>query len=167
MDLVVVRHAMAWDSDPGRWPDDRKRPLRPVGMRRFRAAARALARAVPHADAVWTSPWVRAAQTAAILQEEARWPKAQSVEVLATASSPAPVMRLVSAVARPGTLVLVGHAPSLDQLVTLAVTGRSRPALVELKKGGVACVRFENSVRTGAGELLWLMTPRFLRSVED
>jgi hypothetical protein len=36
---------------------------------------------------------------------------------------------------------------------------------VRIKKGGVACIRFDGVVEPGAGKLRWLLTPEALRSV--
>jgi phosphohistidine phosphatase len=166
VDLIVVRHATAWERDAERWPDDRLRPLRPLGIRRFRAACSGLAQLVSHVDAVWTSPYVRAVETAAILQQEAHWPVARAVEALGEGAPQGPVLRAVAAARGIATLVLVGHAPSLDQLVTLAVTGRQTPAIVALRKGGMACLRFETTVRPGAATLQWVAPPRLLRAIE-
>jgi len=33
MDLYIVRHAVAFDRDAERWPDDRERPLTPRGIK--------------------------------------------------------------------------------------------------------------------------------------
>jgi phosphohistidine phosphatase SixA len=167
LDLIVVRHAMAWERDPERWPDDRRRPLRPFGIRRFRAASRGLARLVSHADALWTSPFTRAVETAAILHDELRWPAPRAVAALGEGAPPAPVLRAIARARGVAVLVIVGHAPSLDQLVTLAVTGRQTPAIVSLRKGGVACLHFETAARAGAGVLEWVATPRLLRALDD
>jgi phosphohistidine phosphatase len=167
MDLLLVRHGVAWERDRERWPDDDERPLRPLGVRRMRAAARGLARLQGRIDLVWTSAAVRAAQTATLLYEDARWPAARPTAVLA---ENAPAMGALAAIARVrdvATLAVVGHAPQLDVLITLAVSGRQRPLVVRLKKGGVACVRFQSTVRAGAGTLLWAVTPRWLRALDE
>lgn len=167
MDVLFVRHGMAWERDAERWPDDRERPLRPIGARHMRAAARGLARIHGPVDVVWASASARATQTAAILHEDASWPVARTTAALA---EDAPASAALAAIARArevASLVLVGHAPQLDALVTLAVSGRQRPLVVRLKKGGVACVRFQATVRAGAGVLLWVATPRWLRALDD
>ena len=74
MDLYLVRHAIAFDFDTSQWPDDSQRPLTPEGQKRFSRAARAW-RARPSVDLVLSSPWVRAWQTAELLESEAGWPR--------------------------------------------------------------------------------------------
>ena len=73
MELYLVRHAIAGHADHARWPDDTQRPLTEEGIARFQPAARGLARIVPTVERVLSSPWVRAWQTAEILQEESGW----------------------------------------------------------------------------------------------
>lgn len=167
MDLLFVRHGLAWERDAERWADDRDRPLRPLGIRRMRAAARGLARVLPPPDALWTSPFVRAARTAAILREEASWPEPRALAALGEDAPPGPVLAAAARTRSLASLAVVGHAPQLDLVVTLAVTGRRRPAIVRLKKGGVACVRFEQAVRPGAGVLIWVATPHWLRALDE
>ena len=46
MEVVLVRHAIAAERDPSRWPDDRERPLTRQGEERMRRAAKGLAKVV-------------------------------------------------------------------------------------------------------------------------
>ena len=65
MRLIIIRHATAVPhGTPGYADEDR--PLTPEGEAKFREAARGLARAYDRPDALLTSPWLRARQTAAI-----------------------------------------------------------------------------------------------------
>ena len=73
LEILIVRHAPAMTRDPLQWPDDRLRPLSPKGERRFAEVAQGLAQLIPQVDRLLTSPWLRARQTAEILQREADW----------------------------------------------------------------------------------------------
>src|SRR2546429_181883 len=88
MDLLIVRHAIAFERNPKRWPDDGERPLSPEGMRRARKAATGLKRIANRPVRVLTSGLLRARQTAAILTEFAGWPKAVECAQLSPAESP-------------------------------------------------------------------------------
>src|SRR4026207_1372780 len=68
MKVLILRHAIAV---PAGTPDvdDRDRPLTPRGRKRFRKAARGLARILPRPDALFTSPLPRALETAEIAAE--------------------------------------------------------------------------------------------------
>jgi phosphohistidine phosphatase SixA len=170
MELYLVRHGIAEEPDAGRWPGDRERPLTADGIRKFRDAARGLARLAPAVDAVWSSPFRRAWQTAEILHAAAGWPAPEPCEELAPGRAAELALRLVAAAGRDGSaratsLAVVGHAPGLDEIAALAVFGRGGSPPFALRKGGVACVDFEAAVRSGAGTLVWLATPKLLRSL--
>ncbi|QYJ15969.1 hypothetical protein Rxycam_01799 [Rubrobacter xylanophilus DSM 9941] len=164
MNLYLVRHAVAHGRDPERWPDDGRRPLTPRGERKFRAAARGLARLLPRAGGVlFSSPYERAWRTARILAEETAWPGPVSLDALL------PGARVEEAAAflaeHAGTVVAVGHRPSLHRLAAYLLTGEAEGAEIRIKKGGVVHIGFEGALGPGTGELRWLLTPKMLRSL--
>jgi phosphohistidine phosphatase len=59
-------------------------------------------------------------------------------------------------------VAVVGHEPTLSQLVAWLTIGRDQ-AFFEFRKGGAARVLLRNQIAPAAGELCWLMTPRQLR----
>ena len=62
---------------------------------------------------------------------------------------------------RPETrLMLVGHNPSLTDLIGLLITGGDGPVPCELRKGGIATLV---SNADGGYRLGWLARPRLLR----
>jgi phosphohistidine phosphatase len=69
MELLILRHAIAFPRDSKRWPDDAKRALTMEGAKRARRAAAGLKRMAKRPTLVLTSPLVRARDTAAILAE--------------------------------------------------------------------------------------------------
>src|SRR5258707_15872816 len=89
MELLIVRHAIAFERDRHRWRDDGARPLSPAGVRRARKAAAGLKEIIKAPDLVLTSPLVRARQTAQILTDVAGWPQAEEVPELSP-QAPAP-----------------------------------------------------------------------------
>jgi len=147
-----------------RWPEDRLRPLSPVGVRKFRKAAAGLERLAGDMSCVLTSPLARARQTAEILTTVASWPRAQELAALAPGHAPAEVLTALreQAVA---TLALVGHEPGLSELLAVSVAGTGARFECELKKGGVACLAFSSPVRAGRARLEWLITPKVLRAL--
>lgn len=158
MDLYIVRHAVAFDRDSERWPDDGERPLTPRGAKRFRLMARGVGRIVPHVDALLASPLVRAWQTAAILTEEAGWPEAEVFRELEPGGTPSEVVRRLKGRAGADALALVGHEPGLHELLGHLLLGREGGWNGEMKKGAIAKVVFESEARAGAGRLEWLLT---------
>ena len=166
MDLYLVRHAVAFDYDPSQWPDDSQRPLTPEGQKRFKRAARGLKGLVPSVDVVLSSPWVRAWQTAEVLESEAGWPPPVASEALAaTGRAPAEVLQALQPFTGSNAIALVGHEPSLHELASYLLTGDTAHAQIEMKKGAVARLEVGEGLRPGAGRLLWLLPPRVLRSL--
>jgi len=163
-DLYLVRHAVAERRDPERWPDDSLRPLTLDGIERFRAVARGLRQIGVEVDAVLASPYARAWSTAEILREEAAWPSPEKCPAL---EPPSPLSTLADTV-RAGAdaeLALVGHQPQLSELAALLLAGSERSIRLELKKGGVLCLRFADPLEPGAVALRWSASPKILRSL--
>jgi len=163
VDLYIVRHAAAYGRDPDRWPDDSRRPLTPEGEEEFRRAARGLARIASRAHAVLSSPYLRAWQTAQILSELDSWPAPEPLPVLEPTLPPQKAALALEDYT--GTVAVVGHRPGLHELAAYLLTGEADGIEVTIKKGGVACIRFDGAAEPGAGELRWLLTPEVLRAL--
>lgn len=165
MQLLIVRHAIAFERDAKRWPDDGERPLTAEGVRRARRAAAGLKRITGRPGLVLTSPLVRARGTATILTQAARWPKAVDCDALAPGKSPEGVLEALRRKgANAGCIAIVGHQPGLGLLLALCLGG-ARPEAFELKKGAVVCLRFEGPPRAGQATLAALLPPRISRKL--
>ena len=163
MDLYLVRHAIAEPRDRARWPDDSQRPLSPEGTELFRLAARGLQRMGIEVEAVLSSSYVRAWQTAEILVDEAGWPAPTSAPELEPTSSASAALEL--AASRPESLLaLVGHEPDLSELASYALTGDPGEIAIQFKKGGVVCLRF-NGGPAARALLRWSASPKILRQL--
>jgi phosphohistidine phosphatase len=164
VELFLVRHAIAHDRDPQRWPDDGDRPLTEEGEELFRQAARGLARIVPSVDVMLASPFVRAWRTAEILVEEAGWPAPERCEPLEAGR---PIAGLIKAMRQRkglGSLALVGHEPDLSDLAARLLAGREDALVIEMKKGGVASLMVGDDLSSAS--LRWLATPKILRALD-
>lgn len=162
MELLVVRHAIAFERDGRRWPDDGARPLSPAGIRRARRAAAGLKEFSKAPDRLLTSPLVRARQTARILTEFAGWPRPEEVLELSPGGAAQAVWTLLGK-NRSKLIAIVGHQPDLGALLADCLVGNSGTLAIDMKKNAVACVSFEGSPRSGGATLRWLATPRILR----
>ncbi len=150
--LWLLRHG---DAEPHGVREDSQRELTPRGIDQSRAAGRALQALVGDFDAVFTSPKVRSAQTAAYACEALG---AQPVEhvPLASGFSERDARELLEAVGDDGRVLVVGHEPDFSQVVH-DLTG----ARADIKKGGIVGVRTEG----GDGELLVLLRPREIERI--
>ncbi|MDB6088190.1 MAG: Phosphohistidine phosphatase SixA [Gammaproteobacteria bacterium] len=167
MDLLIVRHAIAFDRNPKRWRNDSDRPLSPEGMVRARKAATGLKRIAERPACVLSSPLLRAKQTATILTEYAGWPKAVECVELSPDESPEVMFRVLAA-RQEKVIAVVGHQPGLGRLIGSSLPARFpggvSPEAFELKKMGVAFLSFSGTPRAGGGTLHWLVPPRILRA---
>ena len=150
--LWLLRHgeAVPHESKP-----DFDRELTPRGERQAVAAGEALARLGLEFSACYTSPLVRARETAELAcQQLSVTPEDR--DALGKDFALADARELLAEHRDGDRILLVGHNPSFEQVVH-DLTG----ARVDFKKGGVAAVRV-----TGAGgELLALLRPRELESL--
>jgi phosphohistidine phosphatase len=148
MDLVLWRHA---DAEEG--GDDLARALTPRGAKQAARMAEWLEQRLPKNARVIVSPARRAQQTADPLSREA----STSSEI----APGAPAAAILKAAGWPrgsGTVVVVGHQPSLGAAAALAVTGKA--AEWRMKKGGVWWL----SVKAGESSpaVVAVMTPDLL-----
>jgi phosphohistidine phosphatase len=160
MKVYLVRHAVAYERDRKRWPDDSLRPLTPAGKRKFRKAARGLAGLLPARSPILTSPFVRTRQTAAILAAVAGGKVVEGRE-LAHGGTPRSIFELLKVHAGKN-VVLVGHEPEFGRLLAVML-GESKP--IPFRKGGAACVEFRARVAPGAATLSWFLPPKILRGL--
>jgi phosphohistidine phosphatase len=150
--LWLLRHgeAVPHESKP-----DFDRELTPRGERQAAAAGEALARLGLEFSACYTSPLVRARDTAVLACKQLNVTPEERAAV--GKDLDAETARDLMAEHGDGERVLVvGHNPSFAQVVH-DLTG----ARIDLKKGGVAAVRLD----AGSGELLALLRPRELESL--
>src|ERR1700752_2578787 len=117
MELLIVRHAIAFERNAKRWPDDRARPLSPRGVMRARRAAAGLKKLALRPARVFASPLERTTQTAAILTQYAGWPKAIPCRELLPGGSPQELIALL-AHTRGQRLAVIGHQPDLGRLIS-------------------------------------------------
>ena len=169
MDLLIVRHAIAFDRNPRRWRDDGDRPLSPEGMVRARKAAAGLKQITERPQCVLVSSLMRAKQTATILTEFAGWPKSTDCAALSPDESPEEILSIL-ATQKEKIVAVVGHQPGLGRLLAAClpaqVRGGVNPEAFELKKMGAALISFPKTARAGTGALQWLVPPRILRAAQ-
>lgn len=155
MDLWLLRHAAAHDrAKSGR---DEDRALTSDGVRRAREVAAGLASLDPGIEAVLSSPYRRALETAEPAAAALRLGKVAILPALEPFGGAAGVVAALAA-RKQHALLLVGHQPLLGALVGLLVFGDERRE-VPLRKAGVARISWEPR---GAGRLEALFPPKVL-----
>ncbi len=160
MELFIMRHALAGDPDPIRWSDDALRPLTAEGETRFAAMVETLAKRDFSPTIIATSPLVRCRQTAEIVSKSLPLkPTVVELEALAPGADLTQILTWTCSLPDK-SIAWVGHAPDVT-LLTAAMIGDGS-AGIRFKKGAVACIRFEDLIHRGRGELLWLATAKLL-----
>lgn len=157
MRLYFLRHGIAAERDA--WQgDDFDRPLTDEGRKRMAREAKTIAQLGLDLDAIITSPLVRAVQTAEIVAEALRMPKAPVAdERLGPDFDTRQLAAIQADHPEDGAIMLVGHEPTMSETIGRLI-GAAR---VDLKKGALACVELPDG-SSSAGELLWLAPPKLL-----
>jgi phosphohistidine phosphatase len=161
--LLLIRHAHAGDHDLNRWPDDRDRPLTDKGRKTHGRVSRLLGKLDLVPSLVLTSPWIRAAQTAAIVAETLGLPD-QPVPCDALATEP-DVARLAefTADAAPGaTVAMVGHSPWMEELASMLLGGSPTAVDMDFPKSGVMGIEVDQLAQ-GAGQLQFFIRPKMAK----
>jgi phosphohistidine phosphatase len=160
MRVILFRHGPAGTRDAARWPDDGLRPLTSRGEERTYGAASGLARLEPEIRIILTSPLVRAVQTARALESVLEDAKVETLAALRPGGSFREIIAALGRFADAESVALVGHEPELGKLAGTLVFGA--PSALPLRKAGACAIRFEGSIRTGTGRIVWFLTPKML-----
>jgi len=164
MEIYLVRHAIAAPRGVN-FHTDADRPLTQDGIAKMHRHVGALQKLRVHLDAVLTSPYLRARQTAEILAEGfVPRPMIQVCPALAPEGDLEDVIAELRQRPMTSAVALVGHAPDLGHLASLLLCN-SPEGDVELKKGGVCRIDAYRLAPPYQARLRWLLTARQLRLI--
>jgi phosphohistidine phosphatase len=169
MDLIFLRHGIAIDRDAPNAPaDDFARALTREGREKMTQIARAIRTLGIPIDHLLSSPLVRARETAELVaREQEPPPDVEILDLLAPGMDVDQVILFLDKqYSRDAAFCLVGHEPDFSTAVASLSFGVSSDDF-SLKKGGMACVRIRTLKPRPRGTLLWLLTPKLLRSAAD
>ena len=125
MDLILWRHAEAYDAEPGE--SDMQRALTPKGQKQARRMADWLTSQLPEGCKILVSPALRTLQTVEPLGR-----KFKIVPELAPGADPVAVLQAANWPHAKEPVLVVGHQPTLGQVAALLLSGR--PQEWEMKK---------------------------------
>ncbi len=169
MHLYIVRHGIAIDREDPKCPSDPERFLTPDGLKKTREVARGFATLGDAPKLFFSSPYVRAMQTAEIFADVLRHSetKIEKTEHLLPGAEPGGFFRELSRESArrksAESVICFGHAPQLDELIAFALG--SKRDLTALKKAGAACIALTR-VYPPTGTLIWVMPPKALRKLK-
>jgi len=126
MDLILWRHAEAFDADAGE--DDMERALTPKGQKQARRMADWLTSQLPDSCRILVSPAVRTLQTVEPLKR-----KFKVVQELAPGADAEDVLMAANWPNGREPVLIVGHQPTLGQVAALLLSGQ--PQDWQIRKG--------------------------------
>ena len=161
MDLYILRHGIAVERGTPGFEQDFDRPLTPEGEQKLRRITKTIRQLGLSFDLIISSPYIRARETAEIVANALSLQKQLEFRdtLGADGSPPELIAELAKIKPEPGSLLLVGHEPSLSTIITLLTSGSAQPFLT-LKKAGL-CKISVDALRVGrCAKLDWLLTPK-------
>lgn len=160
MKLYLVRHGIATQTIGGQVKTDSQRPLTDEGRAETRQVAGGLKRLGIAPAAIFTSPLVRAYQTAEILAEVFGVGNGMHVcEALAPAGTASDLFKMLKDHHRLEEVFLVGHEPDMGRLAASLLW--AGPELdIPFKKAGVCRIDIVSVPPTEPGTLKWFITPK-------
>ena len=164
MQVILVRHGIAEDFEPGSSTPDAERQLTGKGREQIEQVAKGLRRIAGYADCVATSPFIRAVQTAEVLVEEFSKEQPTRFEIADTLKCGMPVDAAMAWLANQDPrekMVLVGHQPDFSILMAHLTTSDGG-AYAKFSKAGACLIDCPGTPGARPGRLVWLMTPAML-----
>jgi phosphohistidine phosphatase len=158
--LYCIRHGLAGQF--GDYPDDSQRPLTKPGQEKTQRVAKRLRQLGIEFEVILSSPYLRAWQTAEILQAAGLSDRLESMDFLKPGRALEPLLAWLGTWQQPGAVAIVGHEPYLSTTAEHLVWGEAKNRFI-LKKAGVIGLDVPYSGQlAGACDLFWLVPPRLL-----
>lgn len=163
MNLYFMRHGIAADRAAGATADDRSRALTPKGIKRIEKEAQGLKRLSLSFDRILTSPLARALETAKIVAQVLQLQdRLAEMEELRPDQSVHDLLSGLAAQAADKEILLIGHEPLLSSTVSFLLSAKAG-AQIELKKGGLCCLKVDAVPAKKSAVLRWALAPKQLR----
>lgn len=164
MTLYLIRHAHAGESQPEN-PHDHLRPITRKGQGQADTLARACARLDIRFHRLFSSPYTRAAETAAPLTKHVRGGRLELLTELTGDDYAGVLGALQRTLAKTDAVVgLVGHEPYLGGLTSFLLSG-GPGTRVRFRKGML--LRLDGELKAGQLELHSALPPRLLKQLAD
>jgi phosphohistidine phosphatase len=162
LDCLLVRHGIAIEAE--KWDgSEENRPLTAKGKKRTRQAAAGLAALGCKPTRLFSSPLVRAYDTARLLRATVcPTLKVETRDELAAGASPEQMLSLLRSIPAESVAVCVGHEPLLGAVAGILLCGKPIAGLA-LKKAGAALIHLPDGPKPGQGALRWWLQPVQLR----
>ena len=159
MKVYLMRHGDAVPLGSPGFSKDPERPLTLEGRKKLQAICEGLKVLDPDWELIFTSPYLRAKETAQIVARHFEMENLIEESFYLTPRHRAEeIITMLGKHPSAKSVLLVGHEPAMSEHLSTFVFGQPRGA-IEFKKGGLALVEFSDKPEQGMGSLSWLMTP--------
>ena len=157
MNIYLIRHSDSEGISKGLKDSERK--LTPDGEYKIRNASLFWKNLIPEFDYIFSSPYLRALQTAKIIASVYNYKKEILIEKrLGCGSETESLMEILNSF-QSGDIAIVGHQPDLSNHLSRLISAEG--ISIEFKKGTIAKISFSNKVKEGKGVLEFLIPPGF------
>lgn len=157
MELYFLRHGLAGQHGDPQYKDDSLRPLTSEGQKKMCRAAQGMRILDLKFDAIISSPFLRAKQTAEIVAQAYKL-NHKKIYLTDRLLPPAPIKELLQEVHGhfpvSRNILLVGHEPHLTEMISSLMKCK-KPLAIDFKKGGLCSL----SISPGKATFNWLLTP--------
>jgi phosphohistidine phosphatase len=166
MNCLLLRHGIAVERDE--WEgSDADRPLTERGAKRVMQVAAGLNRLDVQPTHVFSSPLIRAIETAKIAHQSLQVRSAvRIVDVLLPDAPPDRLLSLLHDLPAESCVLCVGHEPHLGLVTSVMLAGRFSTAF-PFKKAGACLIELPIPVKPGHGILRWWLPPGQLRDMGE
>ena len=166
MDCVLLRHGIAVERDE--WEgSDADRPLTERGAKRVMQVAAGLNRLDVRPTHVFSSPLIRAIETAKIAHHSLRVRSAvRIVDALLPDAPPDRLLSLLHDLPAESCVLCVGHEPHLGMVAGVMLAGKPSTAF-PFKKAGACLIELPVLAKPGHGVLRWWLPPGQLRDMGE
>jgi phosphohistidine phosphatase len=167
MELYLLRHGVAVQRGTPGYKNDRLRPLTPDGRRRLAAIAVGMKRLGVSFDVIFSSPLVRARETAELIARGLGLDRHVTTSPLLAPDADtgrllAEVETMLSRTS--ARVLLVGHEPDLSRLASVLVFGEEG-GMIKLRKGGLLKLTAAEWRQGRRARLEFLLSPEHLQSL--
>jgi phosphohistidine phosphatase len=162
MELYFLRHGLAGQYGDPKYKDDSLRPLTHEGREKLKRGVLGMQALGLTFDAVLSSPYLRAKQTAEIVARGYKM-KTNRIHLTDNLLAPAPIKQLLQEVQnifpKSEKVLFVGHEPHLTDMISELLKSR-QPLSIDFKKGGLCCLNTDGPSKSAC--LSWLLSPKQL-----
>lgn len=159
MKIFLIRHLEAIDYETETVRTDEYRFLTPKGRKIGRTVFKALKDELADLEKIFTSPLIRAVQTAEVLAGTLKYRNdVELVSELSISSGTTKILQLLKRNSSFGSVALVGHEPMMSALVELL--SDKNGFYMPFKKSGVCLIDYD--VETETGKFQWFFNPTTL-----